>query len=193
MFKRVERLVDWWIRTGAAQEEDREVLAYGADLALYTAASTGALLLTGLVWGRWWEAAVIIACFYLNQTNGGGFHAASHGKCFGTMWLGLCLCLLSFSVRLPRVAYAVCMAASLAALLAVPLVLHKNKAYLENRRAALVRKSRAILRIETACAAAILLLGSWTLWHAAACGLLASAASRLAAFALAKRTGRALN
>ena len=89
MFKRVERLVDWWIRTGAAQEEDREVLAYGADLALYTAASTGALLLTGLVWGRWWEAAVIIACFYLNQTNGGGFHAASHGKCFGTMWLGL--------------------------------------------------------------------------------------------------------
>lgn len=73
------------------------------------------------------------------------------------------------------------------------LVLHKNKAYLENRRAALVRKSRAILRIETACAAAILLLGSWTLWHAAACGLLASAASRLAAFALAKRTGRALS
>ena len=50
MFKRVERLVDWWIRTGAAQEEDREVLAYGADLALYTVASTGALLLTGLVW-----------------------------------------------------------------------------------------------------------------------------------------------
>ena len=42
MFKRVERLVDWWIRTGAAQEEDREVLAYGVDLALYTAASTGA-------------------------------------------------------------------------------------------------------------------------------------------------------
>ncbi len=42
MFKRVERLVDWWIRTGAAQEKDREVLAYGADLALYTAASTGA-------------------------------------------------------------------------------------------------------------------------------------------------------
>ena len=109
------------------------------------------------------------------------------------MWIGLCLCLLSFSVRLPRAAYAVCMAASLAALSAVPLVLHKNKAYLENRRAALVRKSRAILRIEAACAAAILLLGPWTLWHAATCGLLASAASRLAAFALAKRAGRTSN
>lgn len=191
VFKRVERLVDWWIRMGAAKEEDREVLAYGADLALYTVASTGALLLTGLLWGRWWEAAAIIACFYINQTNGGGFHADSHGKCFCTMWAGLCLCLLSFFVHLPRAAYAVCMAASLAALLAVPLVLHKNKAYLENRRAALARKSRVIVLIEAACAAAILLFGPWALWHAAACGLLASAASRLVAFILAKRTGNA--
>ena len=104
MFKRVERLVDWWIRMGAAKEEDREVLAYGADLALYTVASTGALLLTGLLWGRWWEAAAIIACFYINQTNGGGFHADSHGKCFCTMWA---LSLIHiFAAMLMRIAIA---------------------------------------------------------------------------------------
>lgn len=82
------------------RDDDLRLLCiYGCEVWLYTVLSTLGLLMIGLLTNSVLETIIIITIFYLCQTNGGGFHATTHLRCFLTMTLGLLIGLMF--VRLP--------------------------------------------------------------------------------------------
>lgn len=162
-------------------EEQRTLCVYGCEIWLYTLLSTLGLLAIGAALGNGLEAAVMVAIFYLCQSNGGGFHASTHLKCFLTMTAGLLagLALVRWPVIWPLLP-SLCVV-SLAILLAMPLRLHPHKQYLsENRRSLRMRSYAVTLGIALFDAA----LGLWafgSLFRAAAAATFLSAVSRACA------------
>lgn len=126
-----------------------DVLAYGLDLFIYTVLSTIGLLLTGVLFSRFFESIIIILVYYINQTLGGGFHATSHMRCFLVMIIGE---LVSFAILHILNFFpisTVLSAASLFALWRYPLVLHPNKRYLGHKASAFIRRSRKWIMVQT--------------------------------------------
>lgn len=116
---------------------------YGMNGAIYTALSTLVLIFFGSLLGEISSTCVIISVYYLNQTVGGGFHATTHTKCLMTMLLGLtigiailkhCVWSMMTSITLVSIEFAI--------MWFVPLVLHKNKLFLQTHSSKLIRKSR---------------------------------------------------
>lgn len=129
-------------------EDEAEVYQYGFDIALYTILSTTALLIIGALTGKLISTIICVALFYLNQSIGGGYHANSHLGCFVTMALGLVLYLILDTFRFATGIYYFCGAISFCILMIKPLVLHKNKRYLENCRTQFELRSRLIILLE---------------------------------------------
>ena len=77
------------IRKGYIEADDREVYAYGFDIIFYTIWSTAVLLIIGILFRKFLEAAVMVAVFYAFQCTGGGYLANTHWKCLLTMVVGL--------------------------------------------------------------------------------------------------------
>lgn len=132
------------IMTDCEDKQEYELCRYGCEILLYTIISTMGLLLIGAIVGSVLETIIMVTIFYLCQSNGGGYHASSHVKCFMTMAIGL---LLSFAVlhvvSFPQLYYILLCIASVY-LLMNPLYLHENKKYLVKKAEFLIIRSRVV-------------------------------------------------
>lgn len=160
---------------------DHEAYVYGFDAALYTFLSTVGLMLIGYVLGQGIETLILIALFYVNQTLGGGFHASTHLNCFITMALGLLGCLATFLLPFNQWVYCILGTVGLMFMIKYPLVLHKNKEYLQAKHDILCKRSRGALLVQGICLMAIALWGKNEYLQAFCVALGVCAMSRLVA------------
>ena len=174
-------IVSLFERRGAIRPDEREVYIYGCDIVLYTLISTLGLLVLGTAFGRLLEAVLCVGIFYINQSFGGGYHADTHMRCFVTMAAGLLIYILSLSLLLPPMVYWVCGFLALVLLYAVPLVLHKNKAYLARHKKKLIRRSRLITLLQAMALSLAWILPGGGIVQAFGPALTLCALSRLAA------------
>ena len=160
--------------------EQRDVISYGLEAFLYTVISTAVLILYGMILGQVKATIIIIGVFYTNQTIGGGFHAKTHVKCIITMLIGLSFALIILRINcIPPIVYRSIGFLGCVLLLFFPLVLHKNKRYLEPRRYYLKRRSIIVTVIETVMVA-LTAFYDIALCNAALIGLFLSGISRFA-------------
>ena len=136
-----KKIADRLIQKELIPAEDREIYAYGFDILFYTIWSTAVLILIGLLFGQFPDAVVLIAVFYTFQTAGGGYHADTHWKCLLSMVIGLVVGLVMCRLSIPPVVLWILMAVGTVVLLILPLVLHPNKAFLEEKRIGLSIRS----------------------------------------------------
>lgn len=166
---------------GTIYPAERKIYIYGCDTALYTVFSTLGLLALGAGFSMLWEAVICVSIFYLNQSFGGGYHADTHLRCFMTMAAGLAI--FSLSYYLPPMQGIDIFAGylSLTALYVMPLVLHKNKAYLSRHKEKLIRRSRKITLLQIASYSLILIHSVSRIIHAYSAALTLCMISRLTA------------
>ena len=174
-------IVSLFERRGAIRPDEREVYIYGCDIALSTLFSTLGLLALGAALGRLRETALCVGIFYMNQSFGGGYHADTHLRCFVTMAAGLSVFILSLSLPLPPITHIISGYLSLVLLYAVPLVLHKNKAYLARHKQKLIRRSRLITLLQAMALSLAWILPGGGIVQAFGPALTLCALSRLAA------------
>lgn len=162
-------------------EEQRMICVYGCEIWLYTLISTLGLLTIGAALGKGLESAVIVAIFYLCQSNGGGFHASTHLTCFLTMTAGLLAGLAMMNSPSIWPALPSLCVVSLAILLAMPVRLHPHKQYLEEDRPTLCARSYLVTSGVAALNAALGLAVGGSLFRAAVVATFLSAVSRMCA------------
>ena len=85
--KSVRFLVDR--KTISNTPEQLEIYRYGLELWIYYIVNATILLAISVPMGRVWEVALFLFLFALVQTNGGGYHADTHGKCLAFMVAGV--------------------------------------------------------------------------------------------------------
>ena len=80
------------------EEEDIEVYAYGVELLISTVASLVAVLIIGACFGQFYTALAFLIAFIPIRTYAGGYHAATHLRCFMTLLVvyGLDILLVAF-------------------------------------------------------------------------------------------------
>ncbi len=76
------KLAGAMVDAGAASKENREVYEYGLEILLSTAASVVCVLLAGAVLGKLLETLAFLVVFIALRSVAGGFHAATHLRCF---------------------------------------------------------------------------------------------------------------
>lgn len=142
MLMSLSKIIISFILTDSYDEKQREICEYGCELWLYTILSTLGLFIIGLIAKAPIEAIIIISIFYVCQSNGGGFHASTHIKCFLTMacGLGLGISIINF-FDIHSVFYSLWFVPFII-LFAFPLCLHSNKQYLQCQSQQLAKKSR---------------------------------------------------
>ena len=125
------------------------------------------------------DSIVIIIAFYICQSNGGGYHADTHLKCFFTMVSGLLCGLILIKLQAPDIVYHVILFVSVTVLIALPLHLNPNKRYLMAQIPNLRKKSV----IYTMVIMTVAVFSIWFNWvhleHAISAGMFLSAFSRL--------------
>lgn len=160
-------------------EQSIQMYSYGCELFLYTIISTIGLLVIGALFDQFLVTVAIVSVFYLCQSTGGGYHAATHMKCFWTMAIGLIASLILIKSDLPNAVFALMLIFSSGILFAVPLCLHPNKQYLEVFTTKLVVRSR----IATICLLIVLILfylgGLFEIARSGAVSLLCASFSRM--------------
>jgi accessory gene regulator B len=79
------------VRRGAIADtkEQREIYGYGMELQIYYIIHAVLLIGIGLLFGQAFEVAFLLFLFGMIQSNGGGYHAETHGKCLGIMAVGV--------------------------------------------------------------------------------------------------------
>ena len=184
-----QKMADRLIRKGYIEADDREVYAYGFDIIFYTIWSTAVLLVIGILFRKFWDAVVMVAVFYAFQCTGGGYHANTHWKCLLTMVVGLILGLIMCCLGITPVVLWIIMGIGTILLLALPLVLHPRKAYLENRRKSLSIRSVIVTFCILAIAITVSMLLPWLLC-AFAMSFLFAAISRVTGKTIYGKTGR---
>ena len=133
-----------WLFSDIHDERQQLLCQYGLELWLYTIISTIGLITIGILFRATLETIIIVFVFYTCQSNGGGFHASTHLKCFLTMATGLIAGLLLLQwPGIQDVAYLLGFF-SVCVLLLCPLCLHQNKSYLLSNRCHLIMRSRYI-------------------------------------------------
>lgn len=159
-------------------DQKRPVYEYGCEILLYTIFSTLGLVTIGYLHGNLTEAAIIIFCFYLFQSTGGGFHAQSHIACFLVMSIGL---LLGLTLMKIASCFVILVISTISAciLFLFPLHLHKNKEYLLAQSDQLIHRSRIVTMIIVLVAAIMLLIGQVQYSQASGISMLLAATSRL--------------
>lgn len=160
------------------KDEDWEIYGYGIEAFLHTVFTIGGLVLVSFLMQKPIEGVIIIILYHVNQTIGGGFHATTHFRCFLLMAVFL---LISLLILLLPIAPAVLSAVTLLSagfLFFIPLVLHANKAYLADRSAYFIRRSRIITAVELAVAIGMMFLCEFPIQCAFGLGMAVSALSR---------------
>jgi accessory gene regulator B len=125
----IDACVSFMTRRGAFEDtpDQREIYAYGMELQVYYILHAVLLLGIALVFGRGLETALLLFFFGMVQSNGGGYHAETHLKCFLIMATGV----LAFIGLLPLfhdhiILQIVSIVFGLAVVLAFAPVSHKN-------------------------------------------------------------------
>lgn len=167
------------VMSDSDSKDQHAVYAYGCELFLYTIVSTLGLLLIGIALGKLIETSVLITIFYLCQSNGGGYHAVTHMRCFFTMVSGLFIALLLISIPLSNSFYVVILFLSVVALVAFPLYLHPNKQYMVNQTSELVSRSRIITSCIAICIVLIDLYTTSQILRSGSVAMLCSSISRI--------------
>lgn len=177
--------ISWILATAVLSDfhnpstELRKVYAYGCELFLYTIISTLGLLMIGSATNRLYNTVIVIIIFYLCQSNGGGYHATTHTRCFLTMSVGLLFSLLLIHADLSRTFYVALLLLSTVALMAFPLHLHPNKHYMSKSIVKLTVRSRLITVCIVFCIIVIYACTSNQIIHSGSVALFVSALSRL--------------
>lgn len=144
----VDRLYELLGRYVTIPQEEESVYRYGIDLFVYTCLSTLGLVLMGCLLGMTGHTVIIIAICYLNQTFGGGSHANTHLKCFLVMVIGLLVGLgVCYLFEESRILIGLGIFAGMI-LIASPVVLHRNKNYLQKNIPKYNRRMRLIVLAE---------------------------------------------
>ena len=141
MLMRLSRVLTNRLFSHVEDEEKKLLCMYGFELWLYTIISTLGLILVGVVFRASIEAMIIITIFYICQSNGGGYHANTHLKCFLTMVCGLIIGIFMIKGLKDRLFLPLTGLLGMIMLLLNPLCLHQNKQYLSVRIKALKRRS----------------------------------------------------
>ena len=161
--------------------DDHLIYVYGFDAAIYTFCSTVGLLVIGFFLGRIPETIIIVLLFYINQTLGGGFHSSTHLKCFLTMAVGLLCCLGTFLLSISLSVYLGMAVVSMGLMMRYPLVLHKNKTYLNAKYTELCKHSRIVLLLQAVCLFGLSVWGKQVYYQAVCIALCGCCLSRMAA------------
>ena len=129
----IARLIDggvsFMVKRGAAPdtEDDREIYAYGLELQIYYLIHAMVLLSIGFLFDRAVEMGILLFLFGLIQSNGGGYHANTHGKCLFLMVLGALLFLAVFPLYQNNVPMqSISVSLGLATVICLAPVVHKN-------------------------------------------------------------------
>ena len=139
----LSKIIISFILNDSCDEKQREICEYGCELwLLYTILSTLGLLMIGLIAKAPIEAITIISIFYVCQSNGGGFHASTHTKCFLTMACGLSLGILIIKISSTHSVFYSLWLIPFIALFVFPLCLHPNKQHLQYQSQQLIKRSR---------------------------------------------------
>lgn len=182
-YKVLNRIIEITIKTidrhVHMSDQQKIICTYGLDLLLYTIISSVGLLIIGFMFQMPLQAGIIILTFYINQSTGGGFHAHSHFSCFLTMAIGLTISLLIIQHRWSVNMLLLMGIIACAILFMCPLILHKNKAYLEKRKPQMIRRSRIVTLIELLVALALIYISNGTTTNSYIVGLFISSISRL--------------
>lgn len=160
-------------------EQQRAVYEYGCELWLYTVISTLGLFFVGIFFGFGIEALTIIVVFYLCQSNGGGYHASTHMRCFLTMLAGLLLGLLFLNLSLPASFFLVLLLCSTITQIVFPLHLNPNKRYMLSQKDKLVKRSRFITTSITISFFIFGFLGQIEIANSICCAMFLSTISRM--------------
>ncbi len=162
--------------------DERDIYFYGINIMIYTIFSTFGLVFLGILRGQLIESTLIIAIYYINQTLGGGFHASSHLGCFLTMSIGLLQLLLLLRYFNYLQVYIIIGFLSLSILFLCPLILHKNKEYLQPHFHSLSTRSVSALIIQLLFYIIIIYTQNIMLIGSISAGFMACAISRSIAF-----------
>lgn len=181
------RLTHWLKKHVPMTDNEFEVYQYAFDIALYTVLSTLGLLFIGAALGVLFSTILCIALFYTNQTFGGGYHANSHMGCFVTMAVGLLSYLFLLSLQPQKGSCYILAIFSFGILMSKPLVLHKNKRYLENKRKELIAQSRLVVLIEMVLFVLLLFVGDVHLLASCSLSLFMCATARIVGLIIGKR------
>ena len=181
MRKLAEIITNGFVVRGIIYEDDYDAYIYGFDSILYTLFSTFGLLAIGCLAASPFETTIAISVFYINQTLGGGFHASTHLKCFIAMVVWLIVFLLIMVIVIPLFYIILIAFFSFQLLLKYPLVLHKNKQYLNVSRVTLVMRSRIALLIQMFIFIVLLCIGNIEYSQCIAIALALCAFSRIIA------------
>lgn len=182
MLTKVSQMLATVVMSDSDSKDQHAVYAYGCELFLYTIVSTLGLLLIGIALGKLIETSVLITIFYLCQSNGGGYHAVTHMRCFLTMAIGLLIALLLISIPLSNTFYVIILLLSVVTLVAFPLCLHPNKQYMVTQTSELVTHSRLITSCIAICIVLISLYTSLPIMHSGSVAMLCSSMSRIYAY-----------
>lgn len=164
----------------------REAYLYGLSQWLFSVMSFSLLLLAGMVYGHLHESMILILIFCLNQSYGGGFHADSHLKCLSTSLIGQCVFFVLLRLKTSVSHSTAITLLSLSILYSFPLVLHKNKIYLERTKDTLISKSRRLVVVEGLTYLVFVLLSFSSLSRCISLALLLSSLSRVCAIYINK-------
>lgn len=88
----------FFVKGFVQKEEDIEVYAYGLELLISTLASLLAVLILGACFGQFYPAIAFLLAFIPIRTYAGGYHAATHFRCFMTLMVvyGLDILLVAY-------------------------------------------------------------------------------------------------
>lgn len=181
MLMKIAQWVTAAILPDLQDEQQRLLCEYGCELWLYTVSSTLGLFFIGVLLGAPLETMMMIAIFYLCQSNGGGYHANTHMKCFLTMACGLFIGLLIIRIPGADPLFIVVYAVSILILLAFPLYLHPNKRYLKDGSQRLKLRSWLVTVGIAIGIVGLRISEGGSLYHAGCIAVFLSAVSRLIA------------
>lgn len=87
----IERLTKSWvermIRAGIIEKERAPLYSFGMEQGLRTLLEMVLMLVTGIVFGLFWQGAVMMAVFCLIRIYAGGYHAKTPMQCAVKSWV----------------------------------------------------------------------------------------------------------
>ena len=162
----INKCISFMIRAGAIPNtvEQCEIYSYGLELIIYYIIHAVLLLGIGLLLGSFAEVALLLFLFGLIQSNGGGYHADTHGRCLILMVLGV----LFFLALLPLyynffLLQAVSVIFGLIIVILLAPVAHENHP-LNPQKAAMMGKKAKVIAIVTAFIWGLLTFSSAGTW-----------------------------
>ena len=154
----VHRIVNMWVSSGIATDEDRDVIEYGLDLLIFSFINIIAVMVTAMIMNRVLDTLLLLAVIIPLQSFGGGFHAKTHLRCFLIMYIGwwAVMALLPWITAIPATIITVL---SVIAVFCLAPVAHENVPMSERQRV----KMRRFARIASVTVGALCLSFLWLL------------------------------